>query len=67
MEVKIRSIKIEDASDISKYCFNVSTKENIEEQIKKDIERIKSGEMSRFVAEIDERVIGAKKVSDLFF
>lgn len=56
--LKIRKAATDDAIALRSYCFPSETLEEMEKQLKQDIERMEKGEMFRLVAEIDDYAVG---------
>ena len=56
--LKIRKASVDDATALSTYCFPSDTLEQVEKQLKRDIEKMERGEMYRLVAEINGYAIG---------
>ena len=55
---KIRKVSMDDATALRTYCFPSDTLEEVEKQLKRDIERMERGEMYRLVAEVNGYAIG---------
>lgn len=56
--LRIRKASIEDATALRTYCFPSDTLEQVEKQLKRDIERMERGEMYRLVAEVNGYAVG---------
>jgi N-acetylglutamate synthase-like GNAT family acetyltransferase len=56
--LRIRKASIDDATALRTYCFPSDTLEQVEKQLKRDIERIERGEMYRLVAEVNGYAVG---------
>jgi GNAT superfamily N-acetyltransferase len=56
--LRIRKVSVDDATALSTYCFPSDTLEQVEKQLKKDIERMERGEMYRLVAEVNGYAVG---------
>jgi len=56
--LRIRKVSLDDATALSTYCFPSDTLEQVEKQLKKDIEQMERGEMYRLVAEVNGYAVG---------
>lgn len=56
--LRIRKVSVDDATALRTYCFPSDTLEEVEKQLKQDIERMERGEMYRLVAEVNGYAIG---------
>jgi GNAT superfamily N-acetyltransferase len=56
--LRIRKVSVDDATALRTYCFPSDTLEEVEKQLKRDIERMERGEMYRLVAEVNGYAIG---------
>lgn len=56
--LRIRKAHIDDATSLRTYCFPSDTLEEVEKQLKRDIERMERGEMYRLVAEVNGYAVG---------
>ena len=56
--LKIRKVSVDDATALRTYCFPSDTLEEVEKQLKRDIERMERGEMYRLVAEVNGYAVG---------
>lgn len=56
--LRIRTVTAKDAKDLQTYCFTDSSVEAIEDELKKDLERIKKDEVYRVVAEASGHAVG---------
>jgi len=56
--LRIRKANMDDATALRAYCFPSDTLEEVEKQLKRDIERMERGEMYRLVAEVNGYAIG---------
>ena len=54
----VRKVSIDDALALHTYCFPSDTLEQVEKQLKLDIERMERGEIYRLVAEVNGYAIG---------
>ena len=56
--LRVRKVSLDDATALHTYCFPSDTLEEVEKQLKKDIERMERGEMYRLVAEVNGYAVG---------
>jgi N-acetylglutamate synthase-like GNAT family acetyltransferase len=56
--LKIRKVSADDATALRTYCFPSDTLEQVEKQLKRDIEKMERGEMYRLVAEVNGYAVG---------
>ena len=56
--LRIRKVKLEDTTSLRAYCFPSDTLEEVEKQVKLDVESVERGEMHRLVAEVNGYAIG---------
>jgi len=56
--LRIRKASMDDATALRTYCFPSDTLEQVEKQLKRDIERMERGEMYRLVAEVNSYAVG---------
>jgi len=56
--LRIRKASMDDATALRTYCFPSDTLEQVEKQLKRDIERMERGEMYRLVAEVNGYAVG---------
>jgi GNAT superfamily N-acetyltransferase len=56
--LRVRKVSLDDATALSTYCFPSDTLEEVEKELKKDIERMERGEMYRLVAEVNGYAVG---------
>ena len=56
--LRIRKASMNDAVTLRTYCFPSDTLEEVEKQLKQDIERMERGEIYRLVAEVNGCAIG---------
>ena len=56
--LRIRKASMDDATVLRTYCFPSDTLEQVEKQLKRDIERMERGEMYRLVAEVNGYAVG---------
>jgi N-acetylglutamate synthase-like GNAT family acetyltransferase len=56
--LRVRKVSIDDATALRTYCFPSDTLEEVEKQLKRDIESMERGEMYRLVAEVNGYAIG---------
>ena len=56
--LRVRKVNLDDATALSTYCFPSDTLEEVEKQLKKDMERMERGEMYRLVAEVNGYAVG---------
>jgi ribosomal protein S18 acetylase RimI-like enzyme len=56
--LRIRKLKLDDVTALNSYCFPSETLEEVEKQVKQDIERMDRGEIYRLVAEVNGYAVG---------
>ncbi len=56
--LRIRKVSADDATALRTYCFPSDTLEEVEKQLKQDIESMERGEMYRLVAEVNGYAVG---------
>ena len=56
--LRVRKVSADDATALRTYCFPSDTLEEVEKQLKQDIDRMERGEICRLVAEVNGYAVG---------